>query len=403
MHSRRRSINAHREVPMGVPRSQSTTARYNSRSTATLMIAASNLGISPPTTQMSVECTSDDASASEAGPALEFPTTGCEINTAESYADTDPIGVPAVTEALLTSREDAVDDDVYAEASHGIHIACEAETEDDRPTPPKKTVRWSPILSQTLPVFFFCPETGELLEGRAARDQAKREVLGSSWQRTYDIVYRDFRGRVNSPEEFARLESVVAELDDPCLFYVGLQWGRVGGRNPRSEEVDEVTCAAEKGTSHKVESISGGDDYTSTEEASQFSNTVHEDDSTTHRQQCLSSLQDDVAIARLEDIPPAPCELFTSHDGKVYYGNPASGPLLSLNEYLCRQRDERQLLTGLLGTQSQSRSVADGPSTGAIARSKSQLVPHTATASIPRNRVRERRPSCGPSECLGLS
>lgn len=45
-----------------------------------------------------------------------------------------------------------------------------------------KRVRWCPVLSSTLPYYFYDPITGEALEGRAARDQAKRDVLGDNWQ-----------------------------------------------------------------------------------------------------------------------------------------------------------------------------------------------------------------------------
>jgi hypothetical protein len=96
-----------------------------------------------------------------------------------------------------------------------------------------KQVRWCPVLSQTMPYHFFDPTSGEVLEGRAARDQAKRDVLGDSWQETWDIVSRDFRGRVDTVDTFLALEDAVAELPEPCLCLVGQQWRYVGGDRPR--------------------------------------------------------------------------------------------------------------------------------------------------------------------------
>eukprot|EP00038_Savillea_parva_P023527 m.41360 g.41360 ORF g.41360 m.41360 type:complete len:606 (-) comp6122_c0_seq1:247-2064(-) len=122
----------------------------------------------------------------------------------------------------------------------------------------KRRVRWCPILSQTLSYPIVDPDTGDVLEGRAARDQARRDVLGSSWQETYDIVYRDFGGRAYSVEEFLDMEDAVMALPDPCLTILGQQWRWVGGNTPRPGECDSDDV-------HMTDSCSDGSTVDDTE------------------------------------------------------------------------------------------------------------------------------------------
>lgn len=147
-----------------------------------------------------------------------------------------------------THRYSASDSDLFASCPGNTESWATTQPTTGEPressAPQQKRVRFGPVLSQTMPYYFYDPETGEPLEGSAARAQAKREVLGESWQETWDIVARDFRGKIDSVEAFLALENAVAVLPDPCLCLVGQQWRYVGGDRPRPCEVDEMTMAS---------------------------------------------------------------------------------------------------------------------------------------------------------------
>jgi hypothetical protein len=83
--------------------------------------------------------------------------------------------------------DDDDDDDVDGDVDHVVNDSAIADIDDSASSirsdgGSAKRVRWCPVLSSTLPYYFYDAVTGEALEGRAAREQAKRDVLGDNWE-----------------------------------------------------------------------------------------------------------------------------------------------------------------------------------------------------------------------------
>jgi hypothetical protein len=121
----------------------------------------------------------------------------------------------------------------------------------------KKSVSWASddSLRQVKEYYFYDNITGEALSGQAARNQAKREVLGASWRQTNCIMRLCKSASPYSAEArklFDIAEKRALALDEPCLFLIGMQWRYCGGRNGRPEEIEideQEVCDADDDTS----------------------------------------------------------------------------------------------------------------------------------------------------------
>jgi len=165
---------------------------------------------------------------------MVFPTNKCLDKGQKSKYTSVPFITLSLSsflshQKMLKTSEMVTVDDVP------VH---ETDMNSDRQT---RKVRWAPVISQCRFYNIYSPETGEQLEGRQARAQAKRDVLGDSWQETFDIVYRNFRGNINTIEDFILLEEKVACLPDPCLCFVGEQWRHLA-RDQHQPRPDEDDC-----------------------------------------------------------------------------------------------------------------------------------------------------------------
>ena len=84
-----------------------------------------------------------------------------------------------------------------------------------------------------------------VLEGFLAIDAAKIEVLGKDWQKTTDLVYREFRlpldkGGCNG--DWDTLEEKLSNIDEPYWSIIGQLWSTLNGTLPRKEET-AISCA----------------------------------------------------------------------------------------------------------------------------------------------------------------
>ena len=120
-----------------------------------------------------------------------------------------------------------------------------------------KSVSWAPedSLTQIKEYYFYDHETGEALEGQAARDQAKVEALGTNWRETNQIMRMCKAASPFSPRAqalFDHAEKQALALEEPCLFLIGFHWRHCGGRGERPEELELHTleeCPADDDTS----------------------------------------------------------------------------------------------------------------------------------------------------------
>ena len=120
-----------------------------------------------------------------------------------------------------------------------------------------KSVSWAPeeSLTEIKEYYFYDPETGEALEGQAARNQAKVEALGTNWRETNQIMRMCKTASPFSPRAralFDHAEKQALALEEPCLFLIGFQWRHCGGRGERPEELELHThdeCPGDDDTS----------------------------------------------------------------------------------------------------------------------------------------------------------
>jgi len=82
------------------------------------------------------------------------------------------------------------------------------------------------------------PDGSNVLEGQAARDVAKQQVIGTGWQDTTDLVYREFRrpSPLGCGGKWEVLEERLAEIEEPHWTLVGQLWATLHDRAPRNEE-----------------------------------------------------------------------------------------------------------------------------------------------------------------------
>ena len=136
-----------------------------------------------------------------------------------------------------------------------------------------KSVSWASddSLTQVKEYYFYDDVTGEALSGQAARNQAKREVLGASWCDTNRIMRLCKSASPYSAEArklFDIAEKQALALDEPCLFLIGMQWRYCGGRSARPEEneIDEQqVCDADDDTSDSSSDESADDEVEQSE------------------------------------------------------------------------------------------------------------------------------------------
>ena len=82
-------------------------------------------------------------------------------------------------------------------------------------------------------------DMSNVLEGEAARKQAKTEAIGKNWAETIVLVYRTFDEPINAGgcgRQWRNLERILLELEEPLWCEVGLLWRRLYGKSPRPEE-----------------------------------------------------------------------------------------------------------------------------------------------------------------------
>jgi hypothetical protein len=133
---------------------------------------------------------------------VNFDVFGCETDSLAMAGvgrdlmggDTSSVASSCDDDAALfdineEDEGDDDDDDVVGDVdrAHVVNDSAIADIDDSASSIRSdggsgKRVRWCPVLSSTLPYYFYDPVTGEALEGRAAREQAKRDVLGDNWQ-----------------------------------------------------------------------------------------------------------------------------------------------------------------------------------------------------------------------------
>jgi hypothetical protein len=147
-----------------------------------------------------------------------------------------------------------------------------------------KSVSWAPedSLTKIKEYYFYDPETGEALEGQAARNQAKIEALGANWRETSQIMRLCKTASPFSPRArvlFELAEKQVLALEDPCLFLIGFQWRYCGGRSERPEELELHTndeCPADDDTSDSSSDESVDDESNERDSNTNFEEAVSE-------------------------------------------------------------------------------------------------------------------------------
>lgn len=78
-----------------------------------------------------------------------------------------------------------------------------------------------------------------ILEGSAAREKAKENKVGKDWQKTFDLIYREFEKpleRGGCDGEWTHLEEKLSELEEPDFCLIGQFWRQKHGDKKRREE-----------------------------------------------------------------------------------------------------------------------------------------------------------------------
>lgn len=95
-------------------------------------------------------------------------------------------------------------------------------------------------------IYYSSTGDDDILEGRSAREFAKAVILGKDWQRTTDLVYREYSLPVEQGGcggDWALLEDKLHELEEPYWAVIGELRGRVQNSNGDSPEDDDCDGA----------------------------------------------------------------------------------------------------------------------------------------------------------------
>jgi len=83
------------------------------------------------------------------------------------------------------------------------------------------------------------PDGCNILEGYAARNKAKENQIGKDWQRTSDLIYREFSLPIESggcDDRWDILEERIYLLEEPDFCLIGQLWRTLYGEEKRPEE-----------------------------------------------------------------------------------------------------------------------------------------------------------------------
>lgn len=78
-----------------------------------------------------------------------------------------------------------------------------------------------------------------ILEGSAARKKAKENKVGKDWQKTFDLIYREFETPLEKggcDGKWEHLEEKLSQLEEPDFCLIGQFWRQRHGGKKRTEE-----------------------------------------------------------------------------------------------------------------------------------------------------------------------
>lgn len=78
-----------------------------------------------------------------------------------------------------------------------------------------------------------------ILEGSAAMDKVKENKIGKDWQKTIDLIYREFKMPIEKggcDENWENLEEKLLLLEEPDFCLIGQFWRQLYGNVERKEE-----------------------------------------------------------------------------------------------------------------------------------------------------------------------